>query len=103
MKVSIENSKRTFRTNSGAKLYPVCNWERNQHKIYNNADRCRNAEQDAFLNGSETELNKAITRREHAEHLVDVINGFIIDGVVYAEYDDYKAIKDVIAAYDIRH
>lgn len=103
MKVTVENGKTVLRTNNGTKLYPVCNWERNQHKIYNYSDRCKNAEHEAFLNGSEADYNKAVERSENAEHLIEVFNGFVVDGVVYAEYNDYKAIKNVIAGYDYRH
>ena len=103
MKVTVENGKTVFRTNNGNKLYPVCNWERNQHKIYNYIDRCKIAEQEAFLNGSESEVKEAYERSENAERLIEVFNGFVIDGVVYAEYNDYKAIKNVIAGYDYRH
>lgn len=28
-----------YKNEQGEKLYPICRWERNQHKIYNAVDR----------------------------------------------------------------
>ena len=32
-----------YRNKQGKKLYPVCSWEENQHKLYNAHDRIMNS------------------------------------------------------------
>lgn len=36
-----------YRNKQGKKLYPVCSWEENQHKLYNAHDRIMNSIYDA--------------------------------------------------------
>ena len=42
-----------YRNKAGKKLYPVCKWEDNQHKIYNAHDRIMIRIYEAQENGGE--------------------------------------------------
>jgi hypothetical protein len=76
------------------KLYPVCSWEQNQHKLYNAYDRI-------YLAYMEDEVD--YDRLEEIEHLLSVFDSCVRNGIVYAEWEDAKLIKDYIGAYDLRH
>ncbi len=60
---------------------------------------------DARNNGTRDEENKAIDRVDKAEHMLEKFESNPMDknGIVYALYDDYKMMKDTIAAYAQRH
>lgn len=91
------------RNAQGVKMYPVCNWMNNQHKLHNASDRVFNAMIDAQESGNDAEACELAERLEEIDRLIAVFNGNIINGVVYAVWADYKAIKDYIGAYDLRH
>lgn len=83
---------------NGKKLYPVCTWMKNQHKLYNYNDKMYIKMVES---GYSDEDVKAF---EEAERLLDVFEGGLHrDGLVYAEYSDYKIIKDIIGYYDLTH
>lgn len=83
---------------NGNKLYPTCKWESNQHKMFNYYDRMYLKMLDSDYEDS------AVDACDEAERLLDVFNsGVCDDGLVYAEYADYTAIKEIIVAYDMRH
>lgn len=79
---------------SGKKLYPVCSWEQNQHKLYNAHDRVM----IAFYDGKAdyNDLKKI-------ERAIDIFDSHVINGIVHATYEDGLIIKDYIWAYDARH
>lgn len=85
----------------GKKMYPVCSWEANQHKLYNAIDRINLAlyEDDTTAD----EYNKLLESLEKAEHALDVFNHTVVQGIVYATYEDSLIIKDIIWAYNARH
>lgn len=84
---------------NGTKLYPVCNWYKNQHKIYNYYDKCYIKAFDY-----ETATDEDFDAYEEAQRLIEVFDGGVqSDGLVYATYKDYCKIKDIIGAYDYRH
>ena len=85
-----------YKTKDGKKLYPVCNWENNQHKIYNAHDIAMNYWYD-------THSEKAMKNLERVDKAMEAIDRYVINGMVYATYEDYKLLKDIIAAYDARH
>ena len=85
-----------YRNEEGKKLYPVCSWEQNQHKIYNADDRAYNWLHD-------TCSDEAAREFERTQHLLEVFDQYVIGGIVYATYEDSVQIKEIIAAYDIRH
>lgn len=79
----------------GQKLYPVCSFNANQHKLYNAYDRIM----IAYYEGEDVE-----EARERIENAIDAFNsGADRDGLVYATYQDGQIIKDYIAAYNARH
>ena len=79
---------------TGKKLYPVCSWEKNQHKLYNAHDRIMNAIYEGKADYD------ALDRIERA---ISAFDAYVIDGIVYATYEDGKLIKDYVWAYDLRH
>ena len=84
------------RNKEGKKMYPVCNWERNQHKIYNAHER---------LVAKQINDPKSVTPEEYdwVMRAYDAIDACVINGTVYATWEDGRAIKDLIAGYDFRH
>lgn len=98
-----EVKERGYRLIKTVKLYPVGSWERNQHVFYNAVDRAQNSLFDARENGAGI---------EEAEEWLEKCNNALARfdfgpkdsrGVVYAEYNDYKFMKDVIGGYAMRH
>ena len=86
-----------YRDKQGFKLYPVCNWEANQHKIFN-------AHARAMVYCYDTDwCDKAVQELERVDKAMNAINQYVINGMVYARYNDYRLLKDIIAAYDARH
>ncbi len=82
----------------GKKMYPVCSWEANQHKLYNAIDRI----QLALYEATDEEYDKLAEALERAEHALDVFNHTVVHGIVYATYEDSLIIKDFIWAYNAR-
>ena len=82
---------------TGKKLYPVCCWEHNQHKIYNAYDRAFiSAEGDGYSIQSLEQLEKV-------ERALEAFDKHVWQGVVYATYENGELIKELICAYDMRH
>lgn len=91
---------------TGKKLYPVCSWERNQHKLYNALDRAHNRVSDLYEDKSASmeEIDKAEAWVREVERLIWIFDSHVAnDGLVYALWEDVCKIKDVIGAYDMRH
>lgn len=93
----IENGKTVYRLNGKTKLYPICKWEDNQHKIYNAYDRAMNWCYESNYS------DEAVANLEKVEKMMEIIDGIIINGLVYGTWEDYKLIKDCTVAYDVRH
>lgn len=83
-----------YRNKDGQKLYPVCNWEHNQHKLYNAHDRAMVALYEGT--GSYTEVDRI-------EQAMDAFEKHVIGGMVYATYEDGILIKEYVWAYNARH
>lgn len=81
---------------TGKKMYPVCNWEHNQHKLYNAHDR-------AWVRYYDEKTAEAYDEIEKIEKAISAFDGCVIDGLVYAIWEDYCLIKDYIGGYDARH
>ncbi|AVM69729.1 hypothetical protein C3V36_11060 [Lachnospiraceae bacterium oral taxon 500] len=86
-----------YKDKQGRKLYPVCGWEKNQHKIYNAHDRAMNRLYDEDYS---EDAQKEVTRVERA---LEAFDRYVIQGIVYATYEESCLIKDIVGAYDIRH
>lgn len=91
-----------YRNKAGKKLYPVCKWEDNQHKIYNAHDRIMIRIYEAQKNGGE-DLEALYKEQERIEKALELIDACVIDGLVYATYEDGLILKDLIWAYNARH
>lgn len=90
-----------YRNKQGKKLYPVCSWEENQHKLYNAHDRIMNSIYEAGEAGEDEDfLYKAL---ENVEMALEAFDRYVIHGIVYATYEDSCLIKDYVAAYNARH
>ena len=83
-----------YRNEEGKKLYPVCSWEKNQHKLYNAHDRIMLAIYDGKADWDDL---------DRIEKAMGAFEAHVIGGMVYATYEDSQLIKDYIGAYDIRH
>lgn len=82
---------------NGKKYYPVGKWHKYQHVFYNYEDRCANE-------WYETDSDEAYEKFEKSQ---DILNKWETnpqrDGIVYALYNDYKLMKDIIGGYMWRH
>lgn len=92
-------------TFKGKRYYPVGSVYKCQHIFFNEVDRAHNNLYDARNYGTCEEEEKAIERVDKAEYMLEKFESNPIDknGIVYALYDDYKIMKDTIAAYAHRH
>ena len=91
---------------TGKKLYPVCSWEQNQHKLYNALDRAHNRVSDLYEDRTATaeDIDKAEAWVTEVERLLEIFDSHIAsNGLVYALWEDGKKIKDIIWGYDARH
>lgn len=84
-------------TRNGKKLYPVGSWQNYQHVFYNYDDRCYIAMVDSDYS------DETVAAKEEAERLLDVCNANVRGGLIYAPWEDYKKMKDIIVAYELRH
>ena len=83
----------------GVKFYPVCSWERNQHKIEYWYTKALLACYD-----SDWMDDKAVADRDEAEKMLDYFNGYVgRDGLVYAPYKIGQRIKEMVVCYDMCH
>lgn len=88
---------KVYRNQEGKKLYPVCSWEQNQHKLYNAHDR-------ALIWCFDTDWSEeAQAELERVEHALEAFDSYVIGGLVYATYPDSLVIKDIVWAYNARH
>jgi hypothetical protein len=92
-----------YRDKQGNKLYPVCSWEKNQHKLYNALDRAHNELYDAIEEHDLDRITRAENEMERIEGALTAFDRFVIEGIVYAQWSDACLIKDYIAAYNARH
>lgn len=79
------------------KMYPVGKWKKYQHVFYNYDDKCYNTM-------NEDNSKKSIEKFEKSQDLICKWDfNPQINGVVYAYYEDYKLMKDIIGMYVITH
>ena len=86
----------------GTKLYPCCRFEENQHKLYNAYDRAMCALYDAEDNNDSEAMDRAQEALDRVETALDW-EYCVYNGLIYAPYDVYKIIKDIVVTYDLRH
>lgn len=83
-----------YRNKDGKKLYPVCSWEKNQHKLYNAHDR-------VYVAICEGEADWDDLAK--VEEAMGAFERYVINGLVYATWEDRNLIMDYIFAYNARH
>lgn len=83
-----------YRDKEGNKLYPVCSWEANQHKLYNAHDRIMVAYYEGDADYEEV---------ERVEDAMAAFDRYVINGLVYATWEEGQLIKDYVWAYNARH
>lgn len=82
------------RNKQGKKMYPVCSWEQNQHKLYNAHDRVWIAVEEGKAEYEDL---------EKVEKAMGAFEAHVIDGIVFATWEDRNLIMDYIFAYNARH
>lgn len=86
-----------YKDSNGKKLYPVCGFQKNQHKFdywytkamnkwYENPD-----DDDAWED------------RERKERWMECATCFVFDGLIYAPWELYNEMKEAIVCYDLCH
>ena len=86
---------------TGKTLHPVCGFAKNQHMLYNAYDRAWNDICDTKERGS-ANIDKLYNALGRIEKAIDAFDAHVINGLVYATYEDSCIIKDYIAAYNAR-
>ena len=84
------------RNEEGQKLYPTCNWERNQHILYD-------ALSLAKLQADETHNDIDCEEVDRIERLIEEFNACVIDGTAYMAWEDSLDVKEIIENYHIRY
>lgn len=84
-------------TKTNKKMYPVGKWTTYSHVLYNYNDICYN---EMFENRTDETEEKFETAQELLEKFEANPK---VNGIVYAYYEDYKKMKDIIGAYAYRH
>lgn len=84
-------------TRNGKKLYPVAKFLKTQHIFDNYYTKCYNRMIDEEYSGD------TVDRFNEAEHLYEIACNPHKDGMIYAEYADYKKMKDIIGFYVCSH
>jgi hypothetical protein len=92
-----------MRTTNGEKLYPVCSWKDNQHKLYNTHDRLMIALSEAEENNDGTAMEKVLEEIDELDKVMEAFEKYVIGGIVYATYEDRCKILDYVLAYNVRH
>lgn len=92
-----------YKDKQGNKLYPVCSWEKNQHKLYNANDRIFLALCDAMDQQNNEEIEQLLEAKDRIDRALDAFDRYVINGIVYATYQEGLIIKDYVWAYDARH
>lgn len=86
-----------YKDKDGNKLYPVCSWEKNQHKLMNAYDI-------AWLRRYDEDWSEeSCAECDRIQEAIDAFNAHVINGLVYATYQMGQIIKDYVWAYDARH
>jgi hypothetical protein len=83
----------------GIRYYPVCGFEKNQHKIEYWYTKALNACYD-----SNWENEKALADIDEVQKMLDYFTYYTDrNGLVYAPYKDGQRIKEMITCYDLCH
>lgn len=86
-----------FDNETGKKMYPVGRWKTYSHVFYNYNDICYNEYMENPTDKTESKFDQSQVILGLFEHNPQS------NGVVYAYYEDYRKMKDIIEAYRYRH
>lgn len=87
-----------FDTKENKKMYPVGKWVIYQHVFYNYNDICYNEMYD------KDHTDESIEKFERSQEILEKWDSNPRhNNIVYAYYEDYKEMKDIIGAYAWRH
>ena len=84
-------------TVKGVKLYPVCGFQKSQHKLYYWENYYYLKAHDD--NATDKDLEQWILWQEICEYATCCV----YDGLIYVPYKFYNIVKEAIVMYDIRH
>lgn len=88
---------------TGKKLYPVCSWNANQHKLYYFLTKFENNWYDCMYEDDADGMDKWEKKKEEMYHLLTEFNSHVHGGIAYATYEDGQKIKEACVMYDIHH
>lgn len=84
------------------KVYPVCWFEHNQHKLDWHITKLSNDIYDDFMNDRYDA--KKETRLKHLQDLMILFNsGVCEDGLVYMPWEQGQEVKELLVLYDETH
>ena len=84
-------------TETNKKMYPVGKWNTYSHVFYNYDDICYNEMMKQHT-------AKSYEQFETSQRLLELFErNPRVNDVVYAYYDDYRKMRDIIGAYMFRH
>ena len=89
---------RIIKDSKGQKLYPVCGFQKSQHKLYYWRNK---AWLKVFDNDNATE--KDYEELDFWDDVMNYATSEIYDGLIYIPYKYYNRVKEAIVAYDFRH
>lgn len=89
---------------NGEKCYPLCNWEHNQHKIYNAHDRAMNRlyeyyNSDTLMDEDYEGYEEALEWSEKVDMVLSMFDNHIVGNMVYLPWKWYKIAKEILASY----
>lgn len=87
---------KTYRDDKGRKLYPVCGFQKNQHKFDYWHTKALNRWYDDHSDKNYDELEKT-------ESWMLCATTYIFNGLIYAPWEHYNEMKEAIVAYDLNH
>lgn len=86
----------------GRKLYPLANWNNNQHKLYYWYWKAQNGFFDAV--NSDGDVEKAQLEVDRFARFIDIFDGYVDRcGIAYAPYPEYADMKEALVCYDLYH
>lgn len=91
---------------TGQKLYPVCNFKDNQHRLAWAIDVCEHELIEALTDGSGPERFEYLDNKlNELREILELFNGGVRekDGLVYLTYQDGRKAKNVINRYLATH
>ena len=89
---------------NGVRLYPVCGFQRSQHKLYywETKAQLRVYEIEESENVTDEEFDEAYEELEFWQDVLEYAN-CVYNGLIYMPYKYYNRVKEAITMYDLLH